>query len=399
MTLRVAFTLIGGKTWTGGYNYLLNLLRVVQHELPDCLTPVLLVGSDVPREDLAPFRAIPGCEIVSSAAFNQSRRIRVLVSSLVLGRDMRIQHVLRAQRIDIVFEAAMYLGWRVGTPAVAWIPDFQHRVLPQFFSRVARIKREVGFRAQILSGRTVMVSSEASRSDCMSLYPSTKGRVHAVRFAVQAPTECAPPARVIADQYRLPDSYFFMPNQFWAHKNHQLVIDAMRLLRKKGQHITVMATGLQADPRNPNHVTELLAKAHRAGLQNAFIAPGLIPYEHITPLMAGSAAMLNPSLFEGWSTTVEEARSVGVPMILSDLPVHFEQAGSDATYFDRHSAASLADAIASFRPLTADERAVRSVKARHETGGRVARFARDFVHLIMSTAGERQSLAKTAYND
>ena len=55
--MRVAFSLIGGKNWTGGYNYLLNLLGVLASETPDAVQPVLFAGVDVPEEELAPFRA------------------------------------------------------------------------------------------------------------------------------------------------------------------------------------------------------------------------------------------------------------------------------------------------------------------------------------------------------
>ena len=42
--------------------------------------------------------------------------------------------------------------------------------------------------------------------------------------------------------------------------------------------------------------------------------------------MRQSVAVLQPSLFEGWSTTVEEAKSIGKTILLSDIPVHREQA-------------------------------------------------------------------------
>ncbi|MGO7565077.1 glycosyltransferase, partial [Rhizobium johnstonii] len=66
----------------------------------------------------------------------------------------------------------------------------------------------------------------------------------------------------------------------------------------------------------------------------------------LAPLATASMDLLNPSLFEGWSTTVEEALSWGVPLILSDLEVNREQAGEAAVFFDSHDAQALADALA-----------------------------------------------------
>ena len=61
--------------------------------------------------------------------------------------------------------------------------------------------------------------------------------------------------------------------------------------------------------------------------------------------MRGAVAIVNPSLSEGWSTNVEEARALGVPMVLSDIAVHREQAGDRAVFFDADSAIAAAGAM------------------------------------------------------
>ena len=49
--------------------------------------------------------------------------------------------------------------------------------------------------------------------------------------------------------------------------------------------------------------------------------------------MRHSLALINPSYFEGWSTSVEEAKSLGKRVILSDIPVHREQNPLMGIYF------------------------------------------------------------------
>ncbi len=380
---RVAFTLIGGKNWTGGQNYLINLLRIVAEQTPGQLTPVLFVGSDAAEADLAPFLALPGCELVRSPGLDERHHSASLLRCLLLGRNAHFSALLAAHRIDVVFESAVFFGWRLGLPAIAWMPDLQHRLMPHHFTRFAWWKREIGFQAQIRSGRTVMVSSEDSRAACLRFYPAAVGRVQAVRFAVPAPASIDDAtARAVADRYGLPARYFFMPNQYWQHKNHLLVIEALGLLRQRGQTVTVVAPGKQLDPRNAAHVPTVLAAVRAAGLESQFLMPGMIPYADLMPLMQASSALLNPSLLEGWSTTVEEARSAGVPMLLSDLAVHREQAGAQACYFERESAASLADALQSFAPTSMSERQELRQAAQHDAQFRVARFATDFVALV-----------------
>lgn len=383
MKIRVAFTLIGGKNWTGGYNYLLNLMQVLVDEVPDVITPVLFVGNDLSPAELAPFAAIHGCELILDPIFNEVMRTKVILRGLLLGRDVALISCFQKANIDIAFESGTFLGWRLPFPSIAWIPDLQHRILPHLFSRLAWCRREIGFRMQIASSRTIMCSSKDTLQACERAYPGSQGRIHVVHFAVRPPPLFTDEeARAVADRYSLPESFFFMPNQFWAHKNHRLVVSALDLLRKRGKVIYVVATGRQLDPRNPNYAMSLVAEVKAIGLERQFITPGLLPNLDLMPLMQASIALLNPSLFEGWSTTVEEALAAGIPMVLSDLPVHHEQAGDKATYFDRTSASSLADVLDNFQPLPVDVRQTQRATALLAAKNNVAGFANDFVCLI-----------------
>lgn len=383
MSTRVAFTLIGGRNWTGGYNYLLNLLRVLDREVPGEVSPVLLAGVDVPDADLEPFAAIAGCEVVRHARFDEAARGTLLKHAVFLGGTPEVHALLASLRIDVVFESAVFLGWRMPLPAIAWIPDLQHRFLPQLFSRQARWRREAGFQVQIRAGRVVMCSSEDTRAACETLYPACRGRVHAVRFAVDAPVaRDDAQAREIAARHGAPDAFFFMPNQFWAHKNHRCVIEALDILRQRGRTVSVLASGLQKDPRDERHVPALMALLRERRLDDRFIAPGLLPYADLGALMQASLALLNPSRFEGWSTTVEEARAAGVPMVLSDIAVHREQAEGLADFFDPSSPPALADALQAFQPMDPQARAQAREAARVQARQRLQRYARDFLTVV-----------------
>jgi len=387
---RVAFTLIGGGKGTGGYNYLLNLVRVLCSYEAKRITPVLFVGTDVADDVIEPFQAERGAEIVRTPAMNKSRGTAALSSAIVFGADAAMKKLLVDLRIDVLFESAQFFGWRIGVPTIAWIPDFQHRRLPHMFTRFGYWKREIGFRAEIAAQRTFMLSSEDARRDCEHFYPSTIGRTRAIPFAVPpADPTLLLEARIVAAGYGLPSRFFFMPNQLSKHKNHLLVLDALALLKSRDIDVVIVSSGKQADERHPDYFSAVLRKVESLGLQQQFRMLGLIPYAHLVALMHGSDALLNPSLFEGWSTPVEEARGLGVPLLLSDLDVHREQAGPDATYFDRFSAEALATALERFQPLDPDERGVRMARGRASAVERVRRFAAEFALLVMDCAGAR----------
>jgi glycosyltransferase involved in cell wall biosynthesis len=340
--LRVAFTAIPRRLWAGGYNYQSNLFAALSRYRPGEFTPVVFAGQQDDAAELAALSRIPGVEMARSPAFD--RRISGPAAALMLGLDRAAVAEFRAGRIDVVFESARFFGWRLPYPVVAWFPDFQHRGLPQLFSPPARWRRDLGFRIQIASRRSIMLSSESALQDCRRFYPGLTNPTSVVRFATQPAPESltANPPDVIA-QYGLPSKYFYLPNQFWRHKNHQIVVDALAILAKRNVDIVVAASGSKDDPREPGYFDGIMRQVEQGGLAENFRYLGMIPLPHVYALLRASTALINPSRFEGWSTTVEEAKSFGVPMILSDIGVHREQAGPSACYFGADDPEMLAE--------------------------------------------------------
>jgi glycosyltransferase involved in cell wall biosynthesis len=386
MSVRVAFSLIGGRQWTGGYNYLLNLVRSIAFNVGDRVTPLLLFGSDVRSEERAPFERLPGVEVIHAPAMDRRRRQFASMQALVLGRDPAVDRLLRTHRVDIAFEADQFLGWRCRVPVIAWIPDFQHLSIPANFPWYRWWRRELAYQLQARCGRAVLLSSVDARTACEKHYPAMRGRTHVVRFAVEAPAEASAEQRLaVRRSYGLPERFFYMPNQFWRHKNHLVVADALHWLRERGRDdIVVVASGKQLDALAPDHAPRVLERVRQLGLETRFRLIGEIPYVHVGVLMQASDALLNASACEGWSTTVEEARATGTPLLLSELAVHREQAGSDAAYFEPGSAEALGRALEAFMPHSDEARRVRQDRARLENARRIREFGAHFATLAES---------------
>jgi glycosyltransferase involved in cell wall biosynthesis len=376
--LRVAFTIIPRRLWAGGYNYQRNLLVALNRHCPGEIAPVVFAGMDVDTAELAALSQIPAVELVQSPVFDRSG----LARALAFGLDRLAATEFQAKRIDLVFENARFFGWRLPLPAIAWFPDFQHRRLPQLFSPIARWRRDLGFRAQIASGRRIMLSSESALRDCRRFYPGLTNDISVVRFATQpAPALLtANPAEVLA-QYGLPRKYFYLPNQFWRHKNHQIVVDSLTVLKKRGLDVVVATSGSPEDPRETDYFDRLMRQVKGHGLETNFRYLGMIPLDHVYALLRASMALINPSRFEGWSTTVEEAKSFGVPLILSDIDVHREQTGGTARYFGIDDHGTLADQLWEASQIP-EPSAARDLLPNLDE--RVAAFAADFAHVVRS---------------
>jgi glycosyltransferase involved in cell wall biosynthesis len=200
------------------------------------------------------------------------------------------------------------------------------------------------------------------------------------------PAESLPDRQELRELYGLPKRYLYLPNQFWAHKNHALVIEALQ--RLKGTGVCVVATGVPFDRRYPRHFDELLAKAEAAGVRGQFRVLGVVPYEHVTALSRDAAALINPSFFEGWSTTVEEAKSMGKRILLSRIPVHVEQDPPGGAFFDPNDPDELAplmeEAYTREDP-EGDRRLVEEAAA--ALPGRRQRFVAEYEQAVARTVG------------
>jgi glycosyltransferase involved in cell wall biosynthesis len=355
--------------WQGGRQYFWNLLFALRDTRS--LQPVLLARS---QADLDDYRQLAHVELVPPAwlssarlPFYAGRAARYLV-----GSDLVERAVISHARVDL-YSHAPPLGKRFGARWLYWIPDLQHRRLPDQFGRIERLKRDAEMRHAIAHATRVIVSSHAAKRDVLELAGSAaESRLRVLQFVAQPRAIEFPPIAELAARYRLPERFVFLPNQFWRHKNHAVVIDALAQLPAD---VIVVATGDTHDYRHPDHYAQLVARAARAGVTERFRVLGKIPFDHVVGLMRAAVAVINPSLFEGWSTTVEEARTMGKRLVLSAIDVHREQAPPRARYFAPHDASALAGELAAVWAEPGDGDPAAEVAAARDLPARTAAFA------------------------
>jgi glycosyltransferase involved in cell wall biosynthesis len=134
------------------------------------------------------------------------------------------------------------------------------------------------------------------------------------------------------------------PNQLWKHKNQMIVLKAIAAIKEVNPILgfKVIFTGKELDERNGAYVQDLKQAVVDLGLQNEVKFLGFIDRQDQLLLMENAITIIQPSLFEGWSTVVEDAKSMNQFVILSDIPVHREQMQKNAIFFDPHDYKQLA---------------------------------------------------------
>ena len=382
--------------WIGGANYLSNLLQAVA-ALPDRqIETVLLVP---PATDPAMLARFPADRVIATplVAARDPRRLAAKAIERVIGRDMASEWLARRHGIDVLSHVpplprrGRSSSARAGTrrvAAISWIPDFQHEHLNDFFSPKELHRRRASDARMARDADIVLLSSLHAQRDLARFYPDATDRSRVLQFVSGLRTTAPVKSRAaLAESYALDGPFLYLPNQFWIHKNHRVVIDALALLKARGCAATVVATGHTADYRHPDHFAALMAHAEAQGVGDMFRVLGMVPYDDVVALLHHAVAVINPSRFEGWSTTVEEAKSQGKPLLLSDIAVHREQAPDRGRFFGVDDPAALADLIAdTLQRYSPDDEADAARTAAAALPQRVEAFARTYQAIVLDAA-------------
>ena len=344
---RLGIPMIGGKKWMGGISYTELLLKALQTIPPERWPECLIIMNADTREEwplykhLTPFFSRCVFRIFPGITDEQKKEIACEVG---LPIDF-VEEAELFEHVDVYFPAIF--ASIPGGKAISWIPDFQHCFWPEFFSPEERRDRNNNTLAVLDHAAMLVFSSQAVKADFHQFFPEADIPTAVLPFYSLPENEwyLGDPA-VTAMQYGLPERFFICCNQFWLHKNHKIIGDALALIQQQhGVKIPLVCTGSTTEYRAQEY-TELLRQYWISqGIENQIFVLGMIPREDQVQLIRRSLAVVQPSLFEGWSTVVEDARVLGKKIFLSSLPVHQEQQPSGAVYFDPWNAEELAQLL------------------------------------------------------
>jgi len=340
--LNIAFHPMGQTGWVGGGIYLQTLLQALKQSKSASLN-ISIIGENGFLSDNSHIRELVD-DVISYPSVKRwtSTWAKESASLRLRRRGVVREQTLKQHNVDVIAFGEAPEGSKI--PTLAWIPDFQHRHLPEFFSAEECCNRDVSFSRLAERAAKVVLISESVKKDFVAFYPR-----YADKARVLEPISAIPPAvydddpGLVCAHYNLPAKFFYLPNQFWKHKNHLTVFRALKILKDRGIPVFVVCSGHLDDYRHPTFFSELLQEISQLNIREQVALLGVVPREHVFQLMRQSVAVLNPSLFEGYGMTVDEARSFGKQTLISDIAPHREQNPPLATFFDKLDCENLAN--------------------------------------------------------
>jgi glycosyltransferase involved in cell wall biosynthesis len=369
--------------WNGGINYFSSLFCALYDHYRNVVNIVIFTGN---KHTLNGLLLPENCKVIFDPVFERGT-IKWLLNKLLLAlfKNPHLENSIILKN-GATIRSHGFPSRIANLKSISWITDFQHKHLPHFFSKKEVRKRDKIFLDCLRYADFIVVSSNDAAQDLNKFYSRYNHKVRILRFTSLPPRILSARRHSeILSKYQLESPYFFFPGQFWAHKNHTIAISALKILLEKFPDASIVCSGPLVDARNPDYIHQITKEIHAASLSKHFRILGVIPYAHIPHLMIASLSVINPSLFEGWSTTVEEAKILGVPLILSDINVHREQCQlGEALFFDPqnpdHLAACMERRMMSTTNSSLSIERLAEAVSRHDVSS--AKFAADFYSIL-----------------
>jgi glycosyltransferase involved in cell wall biosynthesis len=207
-------------------------------------------------------------------------------------------------------------------PAATTVLDLQHEVLPGFFSAAERAYRRVFYRSAVRRSRLVIAISAHVEQTLVERLGLEPDRIRVVYLGVDAKRFTPGTGE------RRP--FLLYPANAWPHKNHARLFAAFALVRAERPGLTLVLTG---------------AGHEKLRLPRGVESRGRVSAPELVELYRSAAALVFPSLYEGFGQPPLEAMACGCPVAVSGAAALPEICGDAARYFDPSSIEEIADVV------------------------------------------------------
>ena len=255
----------------------------------------------------------------------------------------------------MIYPESTRLSFEAGVPYIMAIHDLQHRLQPEFPEVSADgewERREYRFRNGARCATLLLADSEVGKEDILNFYGSygvTPDKVKVLPF-LPACYLARDLSRVERERvrtiYRLPERYLFYPAQFWPHKNHARIVQALGLLKQEHNlNIPVVFCGSNAGEIRERTFREVMSLSSQLGREKQIHYLGYVPDEDMSGIYAEAVALVMPTFFGPTNIPILEAWTFGCPVLTSDIRGIREQVQNAAVLVDPRSVEAIASGI------------------------------------------------------
>lgn len=256
-------------------------------------------------------------------------RLSVLASQVARQTYRPIQQQMGPRRGPIapVYHATEHLLPRLQTPTVLTVHDLIFERYPEHHTQRNRLYLRVAMPLYVKAASAIIAVSRHTQRDLVELYGADPRKIHVVYEGVDERFRPAEEGEIrrVAEQYSPDRPYLLMVGTLEPRKNHAAALRALARLKAWGWPHRLLLVGGQGWLFEP-----IRQQIEADGLGGDVHFGGYVPDEDLAPLYSGAAAVLVPSLYEGFGFPVLEAMACGAPVVCSSASSLPEVAGEAA---------------------------------------------------------------------
>jgi glycosyltransferase involved in cell wall biosynthesis len=264
------------------------------------------------------------------------------LTTLLRGRHPVARALTDAHADLCVFPSQeTYWGYLANVPSLVAIHDLMHRYERRFAEAGGPLRyfhRERHFKKMRGSVRGVLVDSSLGKKHVCESYAFDPSRVYELPYT--APKYMFAAVDEIGDRYKLPQKFVFYPAQFWPHKNHLRLVEAIAALRDDTPDIQLVLVG-----GKKRGYQDIANAVDRLGLRKNVHFVGFVPDQDLAAIYRRATAMIMPTFFGPTNIPPLEAFATGCPAAVSNIYGMPEQLGDAALFFDPSSVSEIANVI------------------------------------------------------
>jgi len=347
--IRIAFVInFSVVDWLGGYYVIKNLIMSINLNKPKNLQIFVFIKE---TESEKYFRDL-NVNVIRTNFFGSIsfvRRVYSKLQILLFGRSKFFEDFFLKYKINLVSHY-IPLGRNSEIKSFSWITDFQHLYYPHYFTFLQRILRTINIFYIAISSSKIILSSNSSSSDLKKIinFNLKKIFVHPFFFGNYNSKNIIN-INKIKKKFNIKKNFFFLPNQYWFHKNHLLVLKSIVELKKRyNLSINIISSGSMYAKNSKAYYQKVYNFVEEQGLRDNYKYIGVVNEKELWSLMHYSLAIINPSEFEGWNTSVMQAKALSKYNIISNIKAHIEQKNSKTILFANNDPISLSKTIFKF---------------------------------------------------
>lgn len=200
-------------------------------------------------------------------------------------------------------------------PFIATVWDHGHRdaaELPEYSQVEEWAMREKVIREGAARAFRIFTESEVTRSRLLEEYGISRQKTVSLGMAI-AVREVKQSAEKI-DSVFSGRPFFYVPAQFWPHKNHITFLRAFKILREKCPNVVAVFTG--SDKGNESFIRRA---SREIGVAEAVFFLGYVSQEQVDALSSEAVAVCLPTLIGPTNIPPLEALRRGTVAIVSDV--------------------------------------------------------------------------------